>query len=90
VAGPILLVLGAFLPRGLTWQQRVKLILPLIAGLIAGAIGLGAALDVPFDKVLLGIFLCWTPQSAIAAIGLSAWIMICEYRNPRDQRIGAE
>ncbi|MEL7267376.1 MAG: hypothetical protein AAFP69_21560, partial [Planctomycetota bacterium] len=33
VAGPILLVLGAFLPRGLTWQQRVKLILPLIAGL---------------------------------------------------------
>ena len=31
-----------------------------------------------FDKVLMGIFLCWTPQSALAAVGLILAILISQ------------
>jgi hypothetical protein len=33
----------------------------------------GANLKIDFDRVLMAIFLCWTPQSALAAMALTAW-----------------
>ena len=76
VLGPIGLVALAMIPKHLTWQHRVVLLIPITFGLIAIAILVGLSLQMEFDKVLMGIFLCWTPQSALAAISLTAWIFI--------------
>ena len=73
--GPVALVTLAMIPRRLSWQHRVVLLIPITFGLIAIAILVGNSLQMEFDKVLMGIFLSWTPQSALAAIGLTAWIM---------------
>jgi hypothetical protein len=73
--GPALLVGGAMLPRRISWQQRVVLIVPAAAALMAAAVAVGHALGMEFDKVLMGIFLCWTPQSALGAIALTAWLL---------------
>ena len=87
--GPIALVAIAFVPRGLSWQQRVTIITPATIVLIAITITLGQVLDVPFDKVLLGVFICWTPQTAIAAVALSAWVMFREYRSMRAEQVSS-
>jgi hypothetical protein len=70
------------LPRRLSWQKRVVIIIPATLTLIAVAIAVGNAMSMEFDKVLMGIFLCWTPQSALAAIGLTATILITQARQP--------
>jgi hypothetical protein len=75
--GPWLLVLIAFLPRGLTWQQRVAILVPTALLLMLAAVATGAALKPPleFDQVLLYIFVCWTPQSVLVALLLSAGLV---------------
>lgn len=78
--GPITLVAIAMLPRRLAWQKRVLIIIPATLMLIAIAIAVGTAIGMEFDKVLMGIFLCWTPQSALAAIGLTTMILISQAR----------
>ena len=78
--GPIGLIGIAFLPRGLSWQQRVAVLTPAAVALIVVAIVLGHRLNVEFDKVMMGIFICWTPQSALAAIVLTGYIIYKEYR----------
>jgi hypothetical protein len=72
--GPWLLVVVAFLPLGLSWQNRVFILVPMALLLMAAAVGTGLAIEpkLEFDKVLLGVFVCWTPQSALAALALSA------------------
>lgn len=67
--GPWGLVTAAFLPLGLHWKQRVYVVIPVTFLLMAGGIAVGRALSPPleFDKVLLGTFICWTPQSVLAA-----------------------
>jgi hypothetical protein len=79
--GPLLLVAIAMLPRRLSWQKRVVIIIPATLTLIAVAIAVGSAMEMEFDKVLMGIFLCWTPQSALAAIGLTATLLVAQARN---------
>ncbi len=74
--GPALLVAIAMLPRKLSWQKRVMIIVPAAYALIAAAIAVGFGLGMEFDKVLMGIFLCWTPQSALAAAGLILGIFV--------------
>jgi hypothetical protein len=74
--GPIGLVTLAMIPKHLAWQHRVILLIPITFGLITVAIMVGNSLHMEFDKVLMGIFLSWTPQSALAAIGLTTWIMM--------------
>jgi hypothetical protein len=71
--GPWILVLIAFLPMGLTWQQRVFVLIPAALLLMAAAVVIGVNLKqkIEFDMVLLYIFVCWTPQSALAAIALT-------------------
>lgn len=78
--GPAALVGIAFLPRRISWQRRVAIIIPATVVLIAITITMGNALSVPFDKVMMGVFICWTPQTAIAAILITTWIMLREYR----------
>jgi hypothetical protein len=78
--GPAALIALAYLPRRLSWQQRVAIITPSALILIVVAIALGGVLEVEFDKVLMGIFICWTPQAAIGAVALTAYLLIKEYR----------
>ena len=73
--GPASLVVLVMLPQGLNWEKRVALIIPATFLLISVAIAVGTAMGMEFDKVLKGIFLCWTPQSALAAIALTAWLL---------------
>jgi hypothetical protein len=84
VLGPAALVALAMLPRKLHWQTRVWLIIPATLGLIAAAVGVGANLKIEFDRVLMAIFLCWTPQSAFGAMALTAWWLISMANNQED------
>jgi hypothetical protein len=72
--GPWFLVMLAFLPIGLSWQQRVVVLVPATFLLMAAAVAIGAALPQPleFDRVLLYVFVCWTPQTVLVAIVLAA------------------
>ncbi|EMI19255.1 membrane protein [Rhodopirellula maiorica SM1] len=83
--GPITLVALAMLPRRLSWQQRVVIITPAAFSLIAVAIAVGRGLGMEFDKVLMGIFLSWTPQSAIAAITLTSYLLVQQSREVRSE-----
>ncbi len=76
VLGPICLVAVAMLPRRISWQRRVAIITPATLSLIAVAIAVGHGLGMEFDKVLMGIFLCWTPQSALAALALTGYLFV--------------
>lgn len=78
--GPICLVAIAMLPRRLSWQRRVAIITPSALTLIAVAIAVGVRLGIEFDKVMMGIFLCWTPQSAVAAIALTTTLFLQQAR----------
>jgi hypothetical protein len=75
--GPWLLVLIALLPMGLDWQQRVVVLVPTALLMMLAAVATATALDSPveFDKVLLYIFVCWTPQSVLVALVLSAGLV---------------
>lgn len=75
--GPWILVLIAFLPVGLDWQQRVAVLVPMALLLMLAAVATGAALKLPleFDKVLLYIFVCWTPQSVLVALTLTVGLV---------------
>ena len=82
--GPLGLVAIAMLPRKLSWQRRVMIIVPAAYALIAAAIAVGLGLGMEFDKVLMGIFLCWTPQSAMAAVALVSAIFVSQaYRDSK-------
>ena len=78
ILGPWILVAIAFLPQRIPWQQRVSILIPAAVLLILAAIAAGASLEreLEFDKVLLGIFVCWTPQSALAAIAITIFIVV--------------
>lgn len=76
--GPWILVLFALVPLGLSWQQRVFVLVPAAPLLMLVAVIVGNSLKPPleFDKVLLYIFVCWTPQSVVAALGLTLVLIL--------------
>lgn len=76
VLGPTALVLLALVPYRIAWQQRVAILAPATIAMIAVAIAIGVSLDIEFDVVLMGIFICWVPQTVIAALGLTLSLMI--------------
>lgn len=73
ILGPLVLVGVAMAPRNIPWQQRVVILVPLTLLLIGAAIGIGGRLPSPreFDQVLLGIFICWTPQCVLGALAVT-------------------
>ena len=78
--GPISLVVVSMLPRGLRWQQRVAILGPGSLLLIILAIVVGITLDVDIEKILLGIYVCWTPQSFLAAAALTLGLVVYHRR----------
>lgn len=75
--GPWILVLIAFLPMGLSWQGRVVVLVPTALLLMLAAVAVGMSLKpaLEFDKVLMYIFVCWTPQSVLVATVLTAGLI---------------
>ena len=49
-------------------RKRVAILTPATFTLIAVTVAIGLKLDLDFDKVLKGVFVCWTPQCAAAAV----------------------
>lgn len=84
--GPTVLIILALLPYRISWEYRVAVLLTAAVGLIATAIAVGAALNLEFDKVLLGIFVCWTPQSTLTAAGIMIGIFVKYYRRNNVER----
>lgn len=74
--GPAMLIGVAFLPRGIRWQSRCVIVAIASVIVIAGAIWSGNLREVEFDRVMMGIYVFWTPQSAFAAIILLVGIFI--------------
>ena len=75
-AGPLMLILIAMGPVGIPWEQRSVILVLTAACMLVGAVIIGVRMGMEFDRVLLGIFICWVPQSAFAAVligGLAVW-----------------
>jgi hypothetical protein len=81
--GPWILVMIAFLPKRIPWQQRVMILVPTAILMILAAVMIGSSLARfrDFDQVLMGIFVCWTPQSVIVATALTIAILVTHRRN---------
>ena len=80
--GPWILVSIALLPQRIAIEQRAWILTVSAALLIVAAIIVGGSLPlpVPFEKVLLGIYICWTPQSASTAFLISIALLV-RYRH---------
>lgn len=74
--GPTTLIAIAFLPQGIRWQSRCVIVAITAIFVVALAIWSGNIRGIEFDRVMMGIYVFWTPQSAFAAILLLAGIMI--------------
>lgn len=85
--GPTALILTAMMPRGIAWQYRVILLAPATFVTIGFAVLLGNRLDIPFDHVTLAIYICWVPQTVIAAMLLTTGLAI---RYAINQKSGAQ
>ncbi len=81
--GPALIVSLGLAPRNIPWQQRVAIVIPLTVLLMAAAIGAAGRLPtpLPFEQVILGVFVCWTPQCVAAASALTAAIFFQAHRS---------
>ena len=69
-ASPLILILIAMGPVGLPWEQRSIILVLTAVCMMAGAVLVGSRLEMEFDRVLLGAFICWVPQSVFAALGI--------------------
>ena len=78
--GPLALILFAFIPQRISWQQRVAILTPAAITMIFVAVAGGVSLGMEFDRVLIGIFICWTPQGAFAALALTLGLLVMHYR----------
>ena len=73
--GPLGLILIAMSPSKLHWHHRIVMLVILAAVMIGVAVTTGIQLKVPLDRVMLGIFVSWTPQSAFAAFLIVAGLI---------------
>jgi hypothetical protein len=73
LAGPIVLILIAMAPVGLHWQQRIVILVLFAIVMLIGSVFVGNRLEMEFDRVLHGIYICWVPQSVIAAVAILIW-----------------
>ena len=75
-AGPLMLILIAMGPVGIPWEQRSVILIATAVLMMVGAVIVGGHLGMEFDRVLLGVFVCWVPQSVFAALlilGVAFW-----------------
>ncbi|MFK7767819.1 MAG: hypothetical protein AB8B55_11400 [Mariniblastus sp.] len=74
--GPLLLIGIAMAPNRIRWQHRVVILSIMALAMIGIALSSGNSLNVPLDRVLLGIFVSWTPQSAFGAFLLTLGLIV--------------
>lgn len=67
ILGPLFLVAMAMIPKGMSWQYRLILLTPSTLILVGFSIYIGNRLGLEFDRVMFGVFVCWVPQTVIAA-----------------------
>ena len=72
---PVVTVVVAMVPPNFSWQIRCVVLLALCATAIGVAISVGGGLGFQFDEVLMGIFICWTPQGVVGALALLTWLI---------------
>ncbi len=80
--GPLFLILVAMIPQGMSWEHRVVLLVPSTLLLIWFTSLLGSRLGIRFDRVMMGIFICWVPQTVGAAFLLTLGLAIRYCRKP--------
>lgn len=85
-AGPLTLILIAMGPVGIPWEQRSAILVLTAIFMLVGAVIVGGRLGMEFDRVLLGVFICWVPQSAFAAI-LIGGFALCKSRPASEDAI---
>lgn len=73
LAGPLVLILIAMAPVGLRWQQRMVILVVFAMVMLVGSVFVGSRLGMEFDRVLHGIYICWVPQSVVAAMLTLVW-----------------
>lgn len=88
--GPGLMIGIAFLPRGIHWHRRCLIVVLVAMVIIPGAIWSGSLRGMEFDRVLLGIFVFWTPQSAFAAFFLFVGVVLQRLRRERNEAVEVE
>lgn len=69
--GPATLIGIAMFPNQLHWVVRAVIVTVLSLTVIGIAIQTGIKLVMPLDRVMLGFFVCWVPQSVFAAFFLT-------------------
>ncbi len=72
---PIVMIGITMLPRRWTLNFRMAALSVLAVSSIGVAIAVGSGLSMPFDEVLMGIFICWTPQGVIGTLSLVTWLL---------------
>ncbi|MEL7496636.1 MAG: hypothetical protein AAFN77_03445 [Planctomycetota bacterium] len=65
--GPLTLIWIAMFPDHLHWTVRAVILSILAFALIGIALRSGSELGMPLDRIMLGFFVSWTPQSVFAA-----------------------
>lgn len=83
VLGPIALVGIAFVPRGIQWQSRCVVLTVAAVIMIGSAIWSGQIRGLDFDRVMMGVFIFWTPQSAFAAVALMIGLAVSKIRSAK-------
>ena len=68
--GPATLIGIAMFPAELHWRTRAVIVSVLSIGLILIAVRSGLKLNMQVDRVMLGFFVCWTPQTVFAAFAI--------------------
>lgn len=81
--GPLGLILIAMMPNRIHWHHRIVILSFTAVAMIGIAIWSGLIMEVPIDRVLLGIFVSWTPQSAFAAFLLTMGLIAQLYWSKR-------
>lgn len=85
ILGPLFLIVMAMIPRGMIWQYRLILLTPSTLIMIGFAMYIGHRLGLEFERVMFGIFVCWVPQTVIAAACLTVGLAFSYNRGVKRQ-----
>ncbi len=79
--GPVTLISLAMMPDRIRWYWRALLLVIVAKAMIGIAIISAMSLEIPFDKVMFGIFVSWVPQSVFAAFAITGWLIFQSFRH---------